>query len=390
MKTKTLMCGLVLTALLTILGCSTTPLIHGEVNDIDTVVAQHKSGTDKETVELDKDKVIVTKMKEVDVKFKLGDQELAGSLILPEGKGPFPLIIFIHGDGPMDRKAFHFYQPIFQCFVNLGAACFSWDKPGVGESTNKFTGWRHQGCADRIDEVRAAIAAMQERENIDNTQIGLWGVSQAAWVAPKIAIEYDLSFVIEVSCPARTPAEQTAYLVRLTLENKNYAGKEIDTALTTLNVILSLWGKGLPHKDFKKKYEEIVAPYKSTSWFKEQGVYSMPLDLQKYETLSDSLFINPFPWLEKVQCPLLAIFGDKDENIDPKVNYQLFEQIITDNQKGSWEIVMIENVNHGILDTSMTRSQWIELVRKKESFYPSEYIDKMSAFVSKHFNLNEN
>ena len=37
------------------------------------------------------------------ITFGFEGQTLAGTLALPDGEGPFPVAIFIHGDGPQDR-----------------------------------------------------------------------------------------------------------------------------------------------------------------------------------------------------------------------------------------------------------------------------------------------
>src|SRR5690349_813319 len=60
---------------------------------------------------------------------------LSGTLSLPSQKGPFPLVIFVHGDGPIDRTSGGYFNEIIVELNKIGVACFSWDKPGVGKSS---------------------------------------------------------------------------------------------------------------------------------------------------------------------------------------------------------------------------------------------------------------
>ena len=105
--------------------------------------------------------------REEKVAFLNGKQELSGSLFLPAGTGPFPVVIFVHGDGPAERNAGGYYSGFFKAFADAGIASFSWDKPGVGGSTNLFMGWRAQSYFDRVDELRRAIACLKTRKEID-------------------------------------------------------------------------------------------------------------------------------------------------------------------------------------------------------------------------------
>jgi hypothetical protein len=71
---------------------------------------------------------------------------LQGTLILPPDKVYPPFVLLIHGDGPQDRWSDGGYIPLVNFLVSQGIAVFSWDKPGVGESTGN---WLAQTMSDR-------------------------------------------------------------------------------------------------------------------------------------------------------------------------------------------------------------------------------------------------
>ena len=69
--------------------------------------------------------------REEEVRFRNGDVELAGSLLLPAGPGPHPAVVFLHGSGPEGRWASTY---LARRVVRSGTAALIWDTRGVGDS----------------------------------------------------------------------------------------------------------------------------------------------------------------------------------------------------------------------------------------------------------------
>ena len=57
--------------------------------------------------------------------------KIGASLIIPDGGGPFPGVVFLHGSGPQLRDASRFQA---QALANRGVASLIYDKRGVGQS----------------------------------------------------------------------------------------------------------------------------------------------------------------------------------------------------------------------------------------------------------------
>lgn len=138
--------------------------------------------------DLDEEKVTITG----------GAQPLKGVLAKPtRGRGPYGLVVFVHGDGPIDATDDTFYRPIWEAMAKAGYASLSWNKPGVDGAPGN---WLHQSMRDRADETVAAIEWAKRRPDVDRRRIGLWGASQAGWVMPKVVtLSPDVRFVIAVS-----------------------------------------------------------------------------------------------------------------------------------------------------------------------------------------------
>ncbi len=144
-----------------------------------------------------------------EVRFHHGDVALAGALYTPATAGPHPAMIMIQGSGPADRDNFAYFPPIRAHVVHHGIAVLCFDKPGTGGSSGD---WRAQSLQDRADEALAAVGFLRSQDDIDPGRVGLWGFSQGGWVTPLAAsLSRDVAFIIPVSGPGVSPAEQNAY-----------------------------------------------------------------------------------------------------------------------------------------------------------------------------------
>lgn len=94
----------------------------------------------------------------------------------------------VHGDGALSYDAYGYYGPIWQRLIDNGYAVFSWDKPGVGDSTGN---WLNQSMQDRQQEVHDAIAFVKNHFRHQAKSVGLMGFSQAGWVVPAVAKNND-------------------------------------------------------------------------------------------------------------------------------------------------------------------------------------------------------
>jgi len=111
--------------------------------------------------------------------FRHRENEVVGDLTFPEGSAPYPVVVFVHGSGPVTRHM-EFLKSIGREFLDRGFATFIWSKPGVDESTGHYL---KQTMVMRAEEVAAAMSQLAERPDIDGDRIGLWGISQAGTLA---------------------------------------------------------------------------------------------------------------------------------------------------------------------------------------------------------------
>ncbi|GIG61943.1 hypothetical protein Lfu02_63150 [Longispora fulva] len=172
-------------------------------------------------------------------------------LAMPTTAGrPVGLVVFVHGDGPVDATHDGFYRPMWESFARAGYASLSWNKPGVAGSAGD---WLAQSMADRAAEVTAAIAWARARPDIDGRRIGLWGASQAGWVMPKVAADTpDLAFVIAMS-PAVNWLQQGRYNLLAELSARNASPAEVRAAVDRSDRERRLLDAGASYADYRRE-----------------------------------------------------------------------------------------------------------------------------------------
>ena len=103
-----------------------------------------------------------------------GGIELSAWLFLPECSGPRPAITMAHGFG---GTKYHGIEPFAEAFVAAGFAVLLHDHRSFGDSGGEprqdINPWK------QIEDWRRAISYLQDRPEVDENRIGLWGSSFA-------------------------------------------------------------------------------------------------------------------------------------------------------------------------------------------------------------------
>ncbi len=136
------------------------------------------------------------------VGFHNGSIRLSGTLVLPNGPGPHPAVVMIHGSGPATRDAL---RPWADMYARRGVAVLIHDKRGTGASTGN---WARASFDDLAGDALSGAAFLRGRPEINGRQIGLHGMSLGGWIAPLAASRNpDIAFVIVESAPVLSPRE---------------------------------------------------------------------------------------------------------------------------------------------------------------------------------------
>lgn len=117
--------------------------------------------------------------------FRVDEKECAVTLRVPEGDGPFPAILMVHGwGGVQDALTLPFYEP----FEQAGFAVMTFDYAGWGKSEgtprNVINPWQ------REREVEGALEHLRAQPAIDRGRIVLWGTSFGGGHVVRVAAKH--------------------------------------------------------------------------------------------------------------------------------------------------------------------------------------------------------
>ncbi|MBV7336770.1 alpha/beta fold hydrolase [Chloroflexi bacterium TSY] len=170
-----------------------------------------------------------------ELSFVNGQTTLAGTLYLPNGAGPFPGVVLLHGSGPDTRVP---YRSDARMFAEAGIAALIYDKRGTGESTGN---WQMASLHELAADALVAARRLREQSEIQADKVGLWGVSQGGWLSPLAAPrDPQLAFIVQVTSAAMPLANQEMWGVGNELRGLGFSDGAIRTAMKGMHLFFSL------------------------------------------------------------------------------------------------------------------------------------------------------
>ena len=302
------------------------------------------------------------------VSFRNGSTVLSGSLFLPAGPGPYAAVVLTQGSGAQDR---YDALPFAWFLVCHGIAVLSYDKRGAGGSTGD---WQQSSFIDLADDALAAVHLLQKDRRIVSAKIGIMGASQGGWIAPLAASRSrDVAFVVSVSGPAVTPAEETLDFMRNEMKINGFSQGDVDQAATLANAAFRYARTG-------QGWNEYLALRKAatqTEWFPYMGLSDSVNDPQwTFKRLTFDY--DPLPVLASVHCPVLAFFGGHDLNVVAEKNRALWKQSLDKASNHDYLLSVIPAGNHVLLDAETGSIVEFPKLQRFDPQYEAELLQWMT------------
>lgn len=274
--------------------------------------------------------------KREDIRFSNSGVQLTGMLISPTTGGKHPAIILVHGSGAQNRESM---LPWARFLVRRGMAVLGYDKRGVGGSTGD---WNTASFDDLAGDVVAAFEYLRTRSDIDHTQIGLLGVSQAGWIMPLAAVRsQDLAFLISISGAGVPAAETTLDQARNEMAMTGMPAETLDAimAILTLQYQFARTGEGWDeYAAARDKLAARLGPPPDTI----PGTRDHP----HWDVIRRSYFHDPIPTLRRLQVPTLALWGELDNNILAEKNKAAWEAALKAGGNRDYTLRILATANH--------------------------------------------
>lgn len=271
---------------------------------------------------------------------------LAGTLTLPKKEGKFPVIILISGSGPQDRNSTIMgHKPFLLLAHELtqsGVGVLRYDERGVGRSEGDF---QETSLDDFVSDAKSAYNFLKVRNDVDQQNIGLLGHSIGGVIAPKLALQEDVSFMVLLAAPGidgdKMMLKQRADFLKLRGMNATQVEQSNAIFENTYNFIRTTSARG---KQLEAELTQFMTDnYADTMLEKELMAIVEQLSSKEIVGLLRS---RPSEYLGLVDCPVLAIGGTNDFQVSSKENLEAIEFALKKGGNEAVEVKEFEGVNH--------------------------------------------
>ncbi len=233
----------------------------------------------------------------LDLTFPTSDGlRLAAWLYLPEGTGPFPIVVMSHGFTALRRMGLDGYASVFR---EAGLACLVYDHRNWGDSEGQP---RHETDPwVQLSDLRDAVTFARSRPEVDRDRIAVWGTSYSGGHALMMgATDRRLRAVV-----AQVPLVDGDAFFRATLKG---GGREAMLARFADDRDARL--RGEPAKTVRSAAEGST----TAAWAAATDVEEVWPNRMTLRSLEAVATYRPIDWTARIApTPLLMIVADRDE-----------------------------------------------------------------------------
>lgn len=301
--------------------------------------------------------------REQEVSYLSQGLNLAGTLTLPEGNGPFAAALLITGSGPQDRDESLFgHQPflvIADDLTRAGMAVLRVDDRGVGGSEGLDADASYD---DLVQDALAGIAFLAAHPEIDAKRIGLIGHSQGGYLAPGVAAESDqVAFVVLIAGPAVDGHEvlvlQNDLFIRDAYRSDPSADEAtieaaIEQQIAFLGRLRDRFAAGdlegaaqVVRDEILRSLEGVPEAERPSQEYVEQ-IIQLQVEGTVNRSMASFMTFDPQPYLRQLRVPTLAIFGDLDIQVPSAQSEGPMRQLLTEAGNPDFSVVTFAGLNH--------------------------------------------
>lgn len=294
--------------------------------------------------------------------------ELAGTLTIPRGQGPFPAAVLVTGSGAQDRDETVFGHKPFLVLADYltraGIAVLRCDDRGVGKSTGDFAAATSE---DFATDALAAVSFLKARPDIG--PVGIVGHSEGALIGPMAAARSDqVDFVVMLAGPGVTGEEivlaQGELIARAEGASDEAIRRNRETQEKLFGIVRSEPDTAVAAEKLRAALRESVAALPEDQRAQaDQSLTPEAIEAQVRQVNSPwfrfFLTYDPRPALERVKVPVLALNGGKDLQVPPELDLREVKAALERGGNPDATVRMLPGLNH--------------LFQKASTGSPSEY-----------------
>ena len=293
--------------------------------------------------------------------------KLAGTITFPKGFDPklqYPAVVFVTGSGPQDRdETIGKHKPfreIANYLASQGMVVLRYDDRGVGQSSGEFI---KATSLDFADDAMAVWQFARQIEGVDRSRVGLLGHSEGGIIGPMVAAwQREVGFLILIAPPVLPGSEILSSQIDRIAEIEG-VGQEDRAAAKALQIELQQIALRFPSDDESALSEvrRAIVQRWDTLGRLSQSVAAADEGARK-KIVIDAITAQfkglQSPWMRQFlaydpssnwvlfDCPVLAVWAEKDTQVLYEPNLKKLESIVTHNMNLKADMVVLSGLNH--------------------------------------------
>lgn len=274
---------------------------------------------------------------------------LSGTLTLPDDLKKHPTVVLIAGSGPSNRDEEIFghkpFAVIADYLTRQGLAVLRYDKRGIGESTGSL---REATTLNLAEDVEASIQFLRNHPNIQSNNIGLIGHSEGGIIAPMVASrDQAISFIVLLAAPGMTGKQilkkQNEESIQRSPITNDQKTKALNVAVQYLDYLAQTSSEGTSTEALHNTLDSIISINLAEDIFPQVSREEM-IKSTNNNWIIYFLNLDPSEYLKKVHCPILALNGTKDIQVEANSNLKIIESSVKN--KELLTVKKYLNLNH--------------------------------------------
>lgn len=268
---------------------------------------------------------------EENISFTNGKFTLNGTLTLPKGYSKKTLVVLmVTGSGQQNRdEEICEHKPfavIADALARQGVASLRYDDRGYGDKTVKFDNFTTD---DFKQDAEAGIKFLRSRFG----KVGILGHSEGGTIALMLAAEHQVDFAVSLAGMAVSGKETLLQQNRKSLLSIGLPTEMVNNYCTVIDKVFTSLVEGKKWEEIK--WDNVPATFKSLAEkAKEQLNTPYMLHLLKVDVSKQ---------LPLIKCPVLALNGKKDMQVDCETNIKALEKGLVCRKH---DIYAMDNLNH--------------------------------------------
>ena len=278
---------------------------------------------------------------------------LKGLLTLPEGQGPFPAVVLVHGSGSSNRDEkvgkLTPFKDIAQGLAQRGVASVRYDKRSYAHGLKMVLNKKHPITVreETIDDALLAARLLRSDHRIDPERVFLAGHSMGAMLAPRIECQGGdfRGLILLAGSPRR--------LEEILLEQ-------------TREILAGM--KGLSRKIGQKQLAQLEQSFR--------GLYDLTDEEARQKKMGGGTTLYYFKemgqptvaqWLAMTRKPMLILQGEKDVQVKANVDFARYQQLLGDRENVTFKLY--PGLNHCFVP-----ARFDSIADAKKEFTPERHI----------------